>query len=385
MLKHFTPANATALLLNQPSYHKSVDQEAWLREQDRALEAEAEYTAAKMLKFRNMVARCVREMNFILVKIRFASTQEAEHIDDSTISNNVSQRYMIEGPPGSILSPENVSDYVTRTGKVTMFTAALVDYDNHADCVLQLRLLQHIPESKLSRFHGRWMTGVNLRPCLHDQTQDEARLAHSNLNNNFDIEDAHELSALFSNSQPLTITPAFSARRLFPAGERPLTDRKFSDGTPIAGKKGTERETLPSWNGLYRYQQEAIQRTDQFPLFMIEGPPGTGKTRTIAAFLACRFTSNVNEKIMICAPRNVAVRKLVDDTVALMNGNSLQDKDNKISPIPLVHVETEGMIDASDLCAKLPKGDYHLQNFRMRRAINEGTNSDSVSKVILSM
>ena len=27
---------------------------------------------------------------------------------------------------------------VTRTGKVTMFTGSLVDYDAHADCVLQL-------------------------------------------------------------------------------------------------------------------------------------------------------------------------------------------------------------------------------------------------------
>ena len=211
--------------------------------------------------------------------------------------------------------------------------------------------------------------GVNLYPCLHDQTQDEARLAHSKLNNNFDIEDARELSALFSNSQPVTITPAILARRLVLATEKPLLDRKFSDGTLLNGKEVKERETLPSWNGLDRYQQEAIQQTDQFPLSMIEGPLGTGKTRTIEAFLAGRFTSNVNEKIMICAPRNVAVRKLVDDTVALMYGDNLQEKDNKISPTPLVHVETEGMIDASYLCAKPSKGDYHLQNLRIRRAI----------------
>ena len=213
------------------------------------------------------------------------------------------------------------------------------------------------------------MAGANLYPCLHDQTQDEARLAHSKLNNNFDIEDARELSALFSNSQPVTITPAISARLLFLAGEKPLLGRKFSDGTPLNGKKVKERETLPSWNGLDRSQQEVIQDTDQFQLSMMEGPPGTGKTRTIVAFLARRFTSNVNEKIMICAPWNVAVRKLVDDTVALMYGDNLQEENTKISPNPLVHVETEGMIDASYLCAKPPKGDYHLQNLRIRRAI----------------
>ena len=47
-------------------------------------------------------------MDFILVKIRFPSTGEAEYVDDSMISNNISLRYMIEGPPGSILSAENV-------------------------------------------------------------------------------------------------------------------------------------------------------------------------------------------------------------------------------------------------------------------------------------
>ena len=155
MLKNFTEANASALILNQPSYHKSVDQEAWLRHQYHAVEAEAEFTAAELLRFKIMAAECVREANFMLVKIRLALSGEAEHIDDFMISNNLSLRYMIEGPPGSILSAENVSDYVTRTGKVTMFTGALVDYDTHADCVLQLRLLHHIPQSKLSRFNGR--------------------------------------------------------------------------------------------------------------------------------------------------------------------------------------------------------------------------------------
>ena len=108
MLKNFTESNATAFLYNHPSYHRSVDQEAWLCEQYRAVDEEAGYTAAKFLKFKNMVAECVREMKFILVKIRFPSPGEAEYGDDSLISNNLSQRYMIEAPPGSILSPENV-------------------------------------------------------------------------------------------------------------------------------------------------------------------------------------------------------------------------------------------------------------------------------------
>ena len=48
----------------------------------------------------------------------------------------------------------------------------------------------------------------------------------------------------------------------------------------------------------------------------------------------------------------------VNDAVGRLLGRS------KISRIPFVHGETEGMIDASYLCAKPPKGDYHLQNLR---------------------
>ena len=370
MLRNFTQANATALLLNQPSYHKSVDQESWLHDQYQAVEAEAEFTAAQLLRFRNMIARCVREAKFIMIKIRFASSDEAQNVDDALISNNLSLRYMIEGPQGSMLSAENVSDYTTRTGKVMMFTGALVDYDFHADCVLQLRLLQDIPQSKLSRFHDRKITsGVNLHPCIHDQTQDKARLAHSKLGNDFDLEDARELSTLFSNPQPSTTTPAISARRLFLTGEKPLIDRKFDDGAPITGQKVRERETLPSWHGLDRYQREAIPQSDHFPLSMIEGPPGTGKTMTLSAFLACRLTSNANDRIMVCAPRNVAVRRLLDATASLMWGDNLQNMDNTISPLPFVHVETGGIIDAIYLTAKSPKGDYHLQNSQIRRAM----------------
>lgn len=80
------------------------------------------------------------------------------------------------------------TDYVTRTGKVTSFTGSLVDYDAHADRVLQLRLLQQIPEHKLRRFDKERIIGANLHPIYHDQTQDEARLAHSKLNINMWLE-----------------------------------------------------------------------------------------------------------------------------------------------------------------------------------------------------
>ena len=56
---------------------------------------------------------------------------------------------------------------------------------------------------------------------------------HSKLNNKFDVEDARDLSDLFSNPQPATVMPAISTRRLSLAGEKPVVD----DTTPLHGGK----------------------------------------------------------------------------------------------------------------------------------------------------
>ena len=42
------------------------------------------------------------------IQISLTLIGDAEYVDDSMISNNISLCYMIEGPPGSILSAENV-------------------------------------------------------------------------------------------------------------------------------------------------------------------------------------------------------------------------------------------------------------------------------------
>ncbi|KAK0516097.1 hypothetical protein JMJ35_002131 [Cladonia borealis] len=154
MLVNSTILNATALLLNQPSYHRSVDQQAWLRDQYQAMGLEADYAVQKLSKFKNVQTDCLRFMNFILVKIRFPSDGNAEYIEDSLIATNLALRYRIEGPPDSVLS-KKVDKYVTRTGKVTNFTGAIVDFDMHADCVIQLRLLQEIPTERLANFHNQ--------------------------------------------------------------------------------------------------------------------------------------------------------------------------------------------------------------------------------------
>ena len=116
-LKNFTIINAKRLLLDSGSYHQSVKQGRWIKQQYDAVAAEAAYVRNKTQGFKSVVAECVREINSILLKIRFASIGRAEVIDESFTPTNLALRYEIEGPPDSVLSPACVDDYTTRTGR----------------------------------------------------------------------------------------------------------------------------------------------------------------------------------------------------------------------------------------------------------------------------
>ena len=67
------------------------------------------------------------------------------------------------------------------------------------------------------------MAGV-LYPCLYDLPKEGTDVAHSRLNNDFDMEDARELSTHFAAPHPATMVAAISARRPFLAGDVPLRE-----------------------------------------------------------------------------------------------------------------------------------------------------------------
>ena len=73
------------------------------------------------------------------------------------------------------------------------------------------------------------------------------------------------------------------------------------------------------------------------------------------------MSERINQKV------DIALRHHV--TVVLMHSDGLQDEKREVSPLLLAYIETEGVIDASYLCTKPLKGDYHLQNLRLRRAM----------------
>ena len=292
-LKNFSITKATSLLHGNMCYHPSIDQHTWVQNQHKAIASEAEFTQKTLQRFTDVQAHCVRETNWILVKIRFSTPDAARGIDEQFVLNNLAQRYKIEAPAESVLSSDVAQGYPTRTGTTWGFTGAVVSYDKHTDCVVQLRLLQYIPLDELLVFHDKVIFGINLVPIAFDKTSEESNMAHSQLAKGFDIEETRNLVSLLSDA-PQSAS-GLSARRIFLAGELPLIENVYDDGTQWEGRLKhpdmlRQRAELVCWNRLDHWQKEAIKISDQYPLALIHGPPGTGKTSTVVTYIVARLT-----------------------------------------------------------------------------------------------
>ena len=371
-LKKFSIPAATSLLLGNTCYHPSIDQDTWIKNQQKAIAKEAEYTRKSLQRFSNVNAECVRILNWILVKITFNTPLAAQNLDEQFMLNNLAQKYMIKGPTGSILSPEMAVGYDTRTGTTVGFTGAVVTYDKHSDCAVQLRLLQKIPRHELFLFHNQVISGVDLVPSDFDKTKEESDLAHRQLAKVFEIEETRNIVSLLSDAPQSVSGP--SARKIFLAGELPLIENIYDDGTQWEGRLKhpdmlRQRAELKCWNRLDQWQRKAIKTSDEYPISLIHGPPGTGKTSTVVTYILARLTRNLDDRIMVCSPRNVAVHVLVQSAAAAMKEDNLKYADCPIGPFPIVHLETEGVIDIRYLCGRGKSvGEHHIQSIRIRVA-----------------
>lgn len=212
---------------------------------------------------------------------------------------------------------------------------------------------------------------MNLYPCFFDNTREKSDIAHSRLAKEPELEETHNLASLLSDA-PQSAS-GLSARSIFLAGELPLIVNVYDDGTQWDGPVYfpdmlRQRTQLACWNRLDQWQRKAIKTSDEYPLALTHGSPGTGKTSIVVAYIVSRLTRIMNEKFMICSPRNVAVSVLVQSTVAAIEQDNLKYPNCNISRFSIVHVESEGMIDTTYLCGWKFTGDYHLQNLRIQRA-----------------
>ena len=78
-----------------------------------------------------------------------------------------------------------------------------------------------------------------------------------------------------------------------------------------------ERSTVPPLPALNPSQWQAVASALTQPLSLIQGPPGTGKTVTSAAIVYHVVQRHPHDKVLVCAPSNVAVDHLTEKIHAI--------------------------------------------------------------------
>ncbi|KAJ2043293.1 ATP-dependent RNA helicase [Coemansia sp. S16] len=119
-------------------------------------------------------------------------------------------------------------------------------------------------------------------------------------------------------------------------------------------------------------QIEAIKSTLKSPLSLIQGPPGTGKTVT-SATLVYHLAKASTEKILVCAPSNVAVDQLTEKIhrtglrVVRITAKSREELESRIS-----HLELHSQALMNDTIPELKK--LH----RLKMTMGELSSNDQV-------
>src|SRR5205807_6542574 len=78
---------------------------------------------------------------------------------------------------------------------------------------------------------------------------------------------------------------------------------------------GEEEPLVPLDNGLNASQQEAVRfALSARDVAILHGPPGTGKTTTVVEII--RQAVRAGERVLVCAPSNLAVDNLLERLLA---------------------------------------------------------------------
>ena len=94
-------------------------------------------------------------------------------------------------------------------------------------------------------------------------------------------------------------------------------------------------------SGLDESQKEAVRFAREATLALVHGPPGTGKTTTIVELIAqCAARG---ERVLACAPSNVAVDNMLERVAARAEeldrlGKRRKNKTQKRKPISVVRL-----------------------------------------------
>ena len=115
------------------------------------------------------------------------------------------------------------------------------------------------------------------------------------------------------------------------AGEIIKAAFDYDNPNHVAEITGSKIEALESEYNLSSSKLDYSQRkavvmalSSNFPISLIHGPPGTGKTTTVAELIRCAV-HNMGWKVLVTAPSNVAVDNVLDRVMSIENERQCTD------------------------------------------------------------
>ncbi|KAL8732748.1 MAG: hypothetical protein Q9166_002528 [cf. Caloplaca sp. 2 TL-2023] len=153
-----------------------------------------------------------------------------------------------------------------------------------------------------NQYAAKQEKNVELEPIFLDVGGNRARASLKDFEKMCD-EEAKELSGFLSKDSDTSARSKLPVRELFlPALKFSNTDNDLADGNSTVPPECS--------NNMNTSQLEAIAMPGSKHISIIHGPPATGKSETIA-WTACKCSRDrPGEKILVCAPTNVAVNEI---------------------------------------------------------------------------
>ncbi|KAI4230601.1 MAG: hypothetical protein LQ349_006162 [Xanthoria aureola] len=321
-----------------------------------AAEAEAERKSLGGLESVSIETMRGRTANILLVKVfrAEAARDEGTHYDPET---TFGQSYIVNAPKTFPSTKESLKAHPVPGGETLGWQMDLAKESNNddSDAIFVGSIQNYISASDMDAFVGKQESTVSLEPIFNNVQNTRAVRSQTKLNEDLVLASraAHGFDVLPEKldrvKSKLPMEMLFADMECDPA-KNTLLENDVELTPDIIAQ-------------LNESQQSSVRMAVKSKVSVIVGPPGTGKSRTLAGLIAYLVLAK-EERVAACAVQNQAVNELL--AACLLMWRSLRSKD----PPPFVRFFSEGMIakqyEAGDHAAL--GMECHIQSLRLELA-----------------
>ncbi|KAL8750646.1 MAG: hypothetical protein Q9184_006352, partial [Pyrenodesmia sp. 2 TL-2023] len=318
----------TALMASHIRAHltgndKLAMDDLWYKADRKALSAEYEEQKKSLGEFKNctIVTKRGRNDRYLLVEVYRDQAARDEGVRFDPDSSNLGQSYVLNAPKTFPSDKDYMKEHPVLGSRETL--GWIVDVapetdTNDSGAIFVGMIVNSLGTEGIDKFVDKTESGVSLDPIFNDVQGDRARQSLSRHNDDLAnvSKDSHGIwvlpEALNRQKSHLPVDQLFGDLRCAPEENQLPLDAGTQLPAEIAG-------------GLNPVQKECVDQAVRCKVSIIVGPPGTGKSTTLAALIIF-LVKNLGQKVAAVAPQNAAVWALLESCIKawrkLMGPNS---------------------------------------------------------------